>query len=108
VEVAIELCAGLHHRELTVVPNADVRPASGDVARVHGDGRRGGAGRSAVAVVTWRPVADAGPGRGHRYIGLALGAGAPLLPRRLELRLEETGRNGDFVAARYSVVREGS
>ena len=35
---------------------------------------------------------------------VTLGAGAPLLPRRVELRLEETGRNGDFVATRYSVV----
>ena len=37
---------------------------------------------------------------------VTLGAGAPLLTRRVELQLEETGRNGDFVAARYSVVRE--
>jgi dihydrofolate reductase len=36
---------------------------------------------------------------------VTLGAGAPLLPRRIELRLEELGRNGDFVAARFSVVR---
>jgi dihydrofolate reductase len=34
-----------------------------------------------------------------------LGAGAPLLPRRIELRLEEVGRNGDFACATYSVVR---
>ena len=40
------------------------------------------------------------------FAPVTLGAGAPLLPRRLELRLEETGRNGDFVGARYSVVRE--
>jgi dihydrofolate reductase len=37
---------------------------------------------------------------------VTLGAGAPLLSRRVELRLEESGRNGDFVAARYSVVRD--
>jgi dihydrofolate reductase len=36
---------------------------------------------------------------------VTLGAGAPLLPRRVELRLEETGRNGDFVAVRYSVAQ---
>ena len=35
---------------------------------------------------------------------VTLGAGKPLLPRRLELRLDEVGRNGDFVAARYAVV----
>jgi dihydrofolate reductase len=36
---------------------------------------------------------------------VTLGVGAPLLPRHVELRLEELGRNGDFAAARYSVVR---
>ena len=36
---------------------------------------------------------------------VTLGAGAPLLPRRLELRLEELGRNGDFACARFTVVR---
>jgi dihydrofolate reductase len=39
------------------------------------------------------------------FAPVTLGTGAPLLPRRLELRLEETGRNGDFVGARLSVVR---
>ena len=37
---------------------------------------------------------------------VTLGAGAPLLPRRIELHLEDLGRNGDFVAARFTVVRE--
>ena len=36
---------------------------------------------------------------------LGNGAGAPLLPRRLELRLEEVARNRDFACARYAVVR---
>jgi dihydrofolate reductase len=36
---------------------------------------------------------------------VTLGAGAPLLPRRIELRLDELGRNGDFVSARFAVVR---
>jgi dihydrofolate reductase len=35
---------------------------------------------------------------------VTLGAGAPLLPRRLELRLDELDRNGDFACARFSVV----
>ena len=35
---------------------------------------------------------------------VTLGAGKPLLPRHLELRLEETGRSVDFVVARYSVA----
>jgi dihydrofolate reductase len=37
---------------------------------------------------------------------VTLGAGAPLLPRRIELAVEEVGRNGDFACARYSVVRQ--
>ena len=34
---------------------------------------------------------------------VTVGAGAPLLPRRLELRLEEVGRNREFACARFSV-----
>jgi dihydrofolate reductase len=40
-----------------------------------------------------------------QYAPVALGAGAPLLPRRLELRLEEVARNRDFANARYAVLR---
>jgi dihydrofolate reductase len=36
---------------------------------------------------------------------VTLGAGAPLLPRRQELRLEDVARNGDFTCARFSVQR---
>ena len=36
---------------------------------------------------------------------VTLGGGAPLLPRRIELRLEEVRRNRDFIDARFSVVR---
>ena len=36
---------------------------------------------------------------------VTLGGGAPLLPRRTELRLDELGRNGDFASAKYSVAR---
>jgi dihydrofolate reductase len=39
---------------------------------------------------------------------VTLGSGRPLLPRRLELRLEETHRNGAFVTARFAVVGPGS
>ena len=37
---------------------------------------------------------------------VTLGGGAPLLPRRIELRLDELGRNGDFVAVRYSLAQQ--
>jgi dihydrofolate reductase len=98
------------HRELRVVPDARIQFTSGDVAAVHeemvsaagdrnvwivggGDlaGQFADAGLLDEVLVTIAPV--------------TLGAGAPLLPRRLELRLEETGRNGDFVAVRYSLAR---
>lgn len=34
---------------------------------------------------------------------VVLGAGRPLLPRRLDLELLEHERNGDFLVARYAV-----
>jgi riboflavin biosynthesis pyrimidine reductase len=36
---------------------------------------------------------------------VTLGGGAPLLPRRVELRLDDLAPNGDFVCATFSVVR---
>ena len=38
-----------------------------------------------------------------QYAPLTLGDGAPLLPRRIELRLEELGQNREFLCARYTV-----
>lgn len=40
-----------------------------------------------------------------QYAPVTLGAGAPLLPRHVELSLREVGRNRDFVCARYDVLR---
>ena len=40
-----------------------------------------------------------------QYAPVALGAGAPLLPRHVELRLEDVVRNRDFACARYTVLR---
>jgi len=40
-----------------------------------------------------------------QYAPVTLGAGAPLLPRHVELRLEDVVRNRDFACARYSVLR---
>lgn len=39
------------------------------------------------------------------YAPCVLGAGAPLLPRALDLELLEVDRNGDFVVVRYAVAR---
>jgi dihydrofolate reductase len=39
-----------------------------------------------------------------QYAPVTLGAGSPLLPRHLELRLVEVLRNRDFACARYAVL----
>jgi len=104
-------CWVFTHRSLRIVPGASIELVSGDVAPVHermvaaaggrnvwivggGDlaGQFADAGLLDEVLVTIAPV--------------TLGAGTPLLPRRVELRLEELGRNGDFVAARLAVVRD--
>ena len=103
-------CWVFTHRELTVVPGAQIEFTSDDVATVHEKMVAAAGGRNA-----W--IAGGGDLAGQFaeaglldevivYIAPAtLGAGAPLLPRRLELRLEELERNGDFACARFSVVR---
>jgi dihydrofolate reductase len=98
------------HRQLPVVPDARIEFTSDDVAAVHermvdaADKRNvwivgGGdlAGQFADAALLDEVIVWIAP--------VTLGAGAPLLPRRVELRLEEVARNGDFATARYAVVR---
>ncbi|MDX6485536.1 MAG: hypothetical protein QOF43_689 [Gaiellaceae bacterium] len=98
------------HRELPVVPDSSVRFTKEDVAIVHEEMVEAAGGRNVWIVGGGDLVgqfADAGL-LDEVLVSIApvtLGAGAPLLPRHLELRLEEVGRNGDFVAAKYSVVR---
>jgi dihydrofolate reductase len=92
------------------VPDADIEFTSGDVAPVHEQLVEAAGGRNVWIVGGGDLVgqfADAGL-LDEVIVGIApvtLGAGAPLLPRRIELRLEDVGRNGDFVSARFSVVR---
>ncbi|MFC7486343.1 dihydrofolate reductase family protein [Knoellia sp. CPCC 206453] len=40
-----------------------------------------------------------------QFAPVTLGSGAPVLPRHVELRLEEVARNRDFLCGRYTVVR---
>ena len=101
---------GVHSSRAGSAAGADVRFTAAPVPAVHAelvaaaDGRDvwivgGGdlAGQFAdhglldEVTVCWAPV--------------TLGGGAPLLPRRLDLRLTDTARNGDFVCATYDVVR---
>jgi dihydrofolate reductase len=103
-------CWVFTHRELPGVPHADVTFTSSDVASVHGEMVAAAAGKN-VWIVGGGDLAGQFADAGLLdevivYVApVTLGAGKPLLPRRLELRLEETARNGDFVCTRYSVVR---
>jgi dihydrofolate reductase len=97
------------HRELPVVSDARIEFTSADVASVHEEMRRAAADRN-----VW--IVGGGDLAGQfadaelldevivMIAPVTLGGGAPLLPRRIELRLNELGRNGDFAAARYSVA----
>ncbi len=97
------------HRQLESA-SEHVRFASGDVAPAHAEmlaaagGRNrwivgGGdlAGQFAAAGLLDEVIVYIAP--------VTLGAGAPLLPRHVELRLEELERNVDFACARYAVVK---
>jgi dihydrofolate reductase len=102
-------CWVFTHRDLTVVPGANVEFVSGDVAPVH-EQMVAATGDKNVWIVGGGDLvgqfADAGL-LDEVIVSIApvtLGAGAPLLPRRIELELEEVGRNGDFVSARFSVA----
>jgi dihydrofolate reductase len=104
-------CWVFTHRELRVVPDAPIEFVSGDVAPVH-EAMKASAGEQNIWIVGGGDLvgqfADAGL-LDEVLVSIApvtLGAGAPLLPRRIELRLDEVVRNGDFVDAKFSVVRE--
>lgn len=104
-------CGVFTHRQLPVVPDAQIEFTSAEVAVVH---------EAMVAAAKHRNVWIVGGGdlAGQfadaglldevivQIAPVTLGGGAPLLPRRIELSLKELGRNGDFACARLSVVRE--
>ena len=98
------------HRELPAVPDGQIEFVQGDVAPVHEAMVRAAGGKN-VWIVGGGDLAGQFADAGlldEVLVGIApvtLGAGAPLLPRRLELSLEEIARNGDFICARFGVVR---
>jgi dihydrofolate reductase len=104
-------CWVFTHRRLQVIPDAQVEFTSADVANVHAEMVAAAGGRN-VWIVGGGDLAGQFADVGlldEVLVSIApvtLGAGAPLLPRRIELRLDEVGKNGDFVSASYSVVRE--
>ena len=101
------------HRELRQVAGARVTFTGGDVRDVH-ETMKQAAGDRNVWIVGGGDLAGQFADAGLidevivYFAPVTLGAGAPLLPRRVELRLEETARNGDFVTARYAVVSAGA
>jgi dihydrofolate reductase len=106
-------CWVFTHRQLPVVPGAPIEFTSGDVVPVHERMVEAAGGRN-VWIVGGGDLAGQFADIGLldevivQIAPVTLGGGAPLLPRRTELRLEELGRNGDFASARFAVVREAA
>ena len=100
-------CWVYSHRDLPRV-GGDVRFVHGSVPATHAEMVAAAGGRN-VWVVGGGDLAGQFADAGLldevwvQYAPVTLGAGAPLLPRRLELRLEEVARNADFACVRYSV-----
>ena len=102
-------CWVFSHRDLPSASD-DIRFVQGPVEALHED-MVAAAGDRNVWVVGGGDLAGQFADAGLRdevwvqYAPVTLGSGAPLLPRRLELRLVEVARNRDFACARYDVVR---
>lgn len=96
-------------RDLKPVEGADIRFAQGDVSTVYDDLVAAADGKD-VWVVGGGDLAGQFADAGLldeviTYLApVTLGAGRPLLPRRLDLELLEATRNKAFIAARYRVV----
>lgn len=101
------------HRDLPLPATGTVTPWAGDVADLHPTLVEAAQGKDVWVVGGGELVGaflDAGLlDEVHvQYAPVVLGSGAPLLPRRARLRLEQTGPMGDFVATRFTVDRERS
>ena len=102
-------CWVFTHRELALLPDVRIELTHADVAAVHAEMRAASGDRN-IWIVGGGDLAGQFADAGLLdevivYVApVTLGRGKPLLPRRLELRLEETGRNRDFVCSRYAVV----
>ncbi|GAA1739894.1 hypothetical protein GCM10009710_20230 [Aeromicrobium alkaliterrae] len=97
-------------RDLPVPEGADVRAAAGDVGDVH-PALVEAAGGKDVWVVGGGGLAAAFAEAGLldevvvSIAPVAIGSGMPLLPGTVELELLDSGVNGEFLCARYGVVR---
>ena len=104
-------CWVFTHRQLPVVPSSQIEFTRADIGTVHDEMlRAAGRGRN-IWIVGGGDLAGQFADVGlldEVIVSIApvtLGGGAPLLPRRIELRLDDLGRNGDFACAKFSVVR---
>jgi dihydrofolate reductase len=106
-------CWVFTHRDLPVVPDADIRFVQGDVTPVHTEMVRAANGKN-VWLVGGGELVGAFADRGlldEILLGMQpvfLGAGAPLLPRRLtskRVRLESVRQDGQQVRLVYSVAK---
>lgn len=98
------------HRDLQLPPGADIRAVRDDVLPVHEEMVDAASGKN-VWVVGGGDLAGQFADAGLLddvivFIApVTLGSGAPLLPRHLELELQEVASNGDFACVRYAVSR---
>lgn len=102
-------CWVFTHRALEIPDGADVRLTAAPVPQVHAEMVDAAGGRD-VWIVGGGDLAGQFADHGMLdevtvcWAAVTLGGGAPLLPRTLDLRLTQAGRNGDFVCARYDVI----
>lgn len=102
-------CWVFSHRALPAV-EGDIRFTSDDIGTVHAQ-LTAAAGTANIWLVGGGDLVGQFADEGLldelwvQYAPVTLGAGAPVLPRRREFRLEEVARNGEFLCARFAVVR---
>src|SRR2546425_12063524 len=97
------------HRQLPIVSGAPMEFTNAEVAAVQEEMVAAAGGRN-VWIVGGGDLAGQFADVGlldEVIVSIApvtLGGGAPLLPPRIELRLDDLARNGDFASAKFSVV----
>lgn len=98
------------HRSLALPEGADVRLTRSDVREVHAEMTEAADGKD-LWIVGGGDLAGQFADAGLldevwlQYAPVTLGAGAPVLPRVLDLELIEHARNAAFLCGRYRVVR---
>ncbi|MCV7192650.1 dihydrofolate reductase family protein [Mycolicibacterium brumae] len=96
-------------RELERVPGADLHFSKGNIRNAHAE-MTAAAGGKDLWVIGGGDLAGQFADAGLldevvvSYAPVVLGAGRPLLPRRLDLELIDSARNGAFICGRYRVA----